>query len=107
MEFLRKKSQFAEHLKELNTTSQHIQPCNKVSIQLKEIHPLKIYPNRHDVSNQAKIRLLELDKRGNRVGPSANSDFIELINDWRMFSYFLLLIGLIVFFKCLDLVKRK
>ena len=103
VEFLRKKSQFDEHLKELSATSQHIQPCNKVIIQLEEIHPLKIYPNGHDVSNQAKIRLLEFDKQGNRVGPSAN--FIDLFNNWIMLSYFLFLMGLIFFFKCLDLGK--
>ena len=107
VEFLRKKSQFDEHLKELSATSQHIQPCNKVTIQLEEIHPLKIYPNGHDVSNQAKIRLLEFDKQGNRVGPSANSDFIDLFNNWIMLSCFLFLMGLIFFFKCLDLGKWK
>ena len=105
VEFLRKKSQFDEQLKELSATSQHIQPCNKVTIQLEETHPLKIYPNGHDVSNQAKIRLLEFDKQGNRVGPSANSDFIDLFNNWIMLSCFLFLMGLIFFFKCLDLGK--
>lgn len=93
VEFLRKRGQFEEHLRDLSSISHDIRPCKKVSLQLLKIHPVN---SGSDLQNQARIRRIEFSEY--EKPPSLSTDDVILPKIRIEFALVLLVVGLLIGF---------